>query len=146
MIDLHPAKCNLCGGTVEYASNAKIYGKKYGSGKCYICLTCKAYVGTHKPRPAEALGILADAEMRLWKIKCHALFDKLWKSELHNKNRGKSYYRDKYYGLLAAALGIGKAECHFGYFGLDMLKRAYEVLGTQKLKARKNYRKRKIEK
>jgi hypothetical protein len=35
MIDLHPSSCNICGGETEYISNAGIYGKEYGSGKCY---------------------------------------------------------------------------------------------------------------
>jgi len=82
MINLKPTKCNLCGGKVEYISNAAIYhGREYGSGKCYCCTECRAYVGTHKNRPKEALGILADAEMREWKIKCHDLFDAIWKTK-----------------------------------------------------------------
>ena len=72
---LYPTKCNLCGGDVVYISNARIYGREYGSGRCYYCTSCKAYVGTHKPRPREAFGILANAEMRNMKKKCHKLFD-----------------------------------------------------------------------
>ena len=49
MIDKYPTVCNLCGGKVIYTSNARIYGKEYGSGKCYLCTNCGAYVGTHKP-------------------------------------------------------------------------------------------------
>ena len=67
MIDKYPTVCNLCGGKVIYTSNARIYGKEYGSGKCYLCTNCGAYVGTHKPRPREALGLLADAKMRTGK-------------------------------------------------------------------------------
>lgn len=63
-MDLHPTVCNLCGGSVVYTSNAEIYGREYGSGKCYLCTQCGAYVGTHKPRPQEALGLLADERMR----------------------------------------------------------------------------------
>ena len=48
MIDLYPKVCNLCGGPVEYVSNAMIYGRQYGSGFCYRCQSCGAYVGTHK--------------------------------------------------------------------------------------------------
>ena len=29
MIDLHPIKCNICGGRVIYTSNTAIYGKAY---------------------------------------------------------------------------------------------------------------------
>ena len=141
MIDLQPTKCNLCGGEVVYISNAEIYGKEYGSGRCYFCVKCKAYVGTHKPRPFEALGILANAEMRELKIDCHNLFDKLWQSKLNGKERGKSYFRNKYYGMLALELGIKKENCHFGYFDLDMLKRAHEILTSKQLKFKKGKRK-----
>lgn len=30
-IDLHPKKCNICGGLVIYTNNNLIYGKSYGS-------------------------------------------------------------------------------------------------------------------
>lgn len=66
MIDLYPRKCNLCGGDVIYTSNSRIYGREYGSGKCYYCTKCHAYVGTHKPEPRKALGLLANPEMRRW--------------------------------------------------------------------------------
>ena len=120
MIDLHPIKCNICGGRVIYTSNSAIYGHPYGSGKCYLCTNCGAYVGTHRPRPTEALGILADKQMRDGKIICHTLFDKLWKGKRHAV-RLRRYYYDR----LAAELNIPVSECHFGYFDLPMLRKAY---------------------
>ena len=127
MIDLYPTKCNLCGGKVEYISNDKIYGRKYGSGFCYHCVECNAYVGTHQPRPKEALGILANEEMKNWKMCCHNLFDRLWKgtpayrksdgtkvkASSPKMSRGRAYY------LLAKEMNIPMKECHFGYGGLD---------------------------
>lgn len=59
-IDLQPTVCNLCGGKTILTSNSIIYGKQYGSGKCYYCTKCGAFVGTHVPRPTIALGILSD--------------------------------------------------------------------------------------
>ena len=50
-MNLQPTGCNICGGKVEYISNDKIYGRRYGSGYCYHCTKCGAYVGTHKSRP-----------------------------------------------------------------------------------------------
>ena len=73
MINTHPTKCNICGGRVIYTSNSRIYGREYGSGYCYLCQSCGAYVGTHKPRPREAFGILADERMRNGK-RCAILF------------------------------------------------------------------------
>ena len=89
---LHPKICNLCGGDVEYISNEKVYGKKYGSGYCYHCTKCGAYVGTHKSRPKEAFGILANKEMRQMKMKCHDKFDALWETPTE---RRKLYKRCK---------------------------------------------------
>ena len=119
MIDLHPTVCNLCGGEVVYQSNKLVYGKEYGSGMCYFCLRCGAYVGTHKPRPEEALGILANKEMRTMKSNCHKLFDWMWQD---------SSERHELYIALAEELGISEEDCHFGYFDLSMLNKAYRVL------------------
>lgn len=126
LIDLYPTKCNLCGGKVIYISNSRIYGKEYGSGKCYCCKKCGAYVGTHKQRPKEALGILGNAEMREMKMKCHRLFDEQWKNEPTSKKRHIA--RKKAYQKLAVHLSISVNDCHFGYFDLGMLNKAYELL------------------
>ena len=127
MIDHHPKKCNICGGPVIYTSNSVIYGREYGSGKCYLCKNCGAYVGTHKPRPKEALGLLADAEMRDLKMRCHALFDLQWKSFKGNRK----VKRQQAYKALAEELNIPVQDCHFGYFDKDMLLRAFSVLSNR---------------
>jgi len=136
MIDLQPTKCNLCGGKIEYISNARIYGRAYGSGYCYRCRNCAAYVGTHQRRPKIAFGILANAEMRAWKMKCHGIFDSLWQCRRENE---RQRYRKKYYEKLAEKLGISTASCHFGYFDMTLLKKAYEILVSVKLKERGKY-------
>jgi hypothetical protein len=124
---------------VAYTSNAVIYGRKYGSGHCYRCRSCGAYVGTHEHRPKEAFGILSNAEMREWKIKCHSIFDNLWQ---FRNNDERNRYRNMYYGRLAEALNISKSDCHFGYFDMDMLKKAYEILVSGELKQQKEEKKR----
>lgn len=124
MINLYPTKCNLCGGKVIYTSNAKVYhGKEYGSGKCYLCTACGAYVGTHRPRPKEAFGLLADDRMRKGKMACHDLFDRHWKGKSRATKK-----RNELYAWLAEQLGIEVAECHFGYFDYETLKKAYRIL------------------
>ena len=123
MVDLFPTKCNLCGGAVEYVSNARIYGKEYGSGKCYHCSNCGAYVGTHKPRPKEALGILANEPMRKEREACHIRFDMMW---VGAKNPRKK--RRELYSWLAQELGVDARDCHFGYFDLETLRQAYKIL------------------
>ena len=122
-VDTHPTTCNLCGGQVIYTSNERVYGRKYGSGYCYQWTCCWAYVGTHEPRPREALGLLADSRMRKGKIMCHALFDALWRGK--PKARRK---RDALYEWLAGQMGLPLADCHFGYFDLQQLRQAYRLL------------------
>lgn len=123
MINLHPTICNICGGRVIYTSNAVVYGKEYGSGYCYLCTNCGARVGTHKPRPKEALGILANARMRKGKRMCHDLFDSEWKGLPNAKEKRKELYK-----WLAKQLDIPLSECHFGYFDIDTLLKAYYIL------------------
>ena len=118
-IDLHPTICNLCGGKVKLIPNKRIYGKSYGSGYCYFCTKCGAYVGTHKPRPLEAMGILANEQMRKLKMECHEMFDKLWTTQ--NERRGC-------YHKLANRMGIHLSECHFGYFNIRQLNEALQIL------------------
>lgn len=125
MIDLHPTKCNICGGHVVFTSNAAIYGKEYGSGKCYLCQSCGAYTGTHRPRPKEALGLLADESMRKGKVLCHDLFDAMWKGKRKARKKRKDLY-----AWLADRMGIPVEECHFGYFDIHQLRRAYLILKT----------------
>ena len=123
MIDLHPTTCNICGCHVIFTSNASIYGKEYGSGKCYLCQNCGAYTGTHRPRQMEALGLLADEPMRKGKVACHDLFDPHWKGK--PKARKK---RNDLYAWLAGKMGLPVEECHFGYFDIHQLRLAYRTL------------------
>ena len=126
MIDLKPTKCNICGGTVIFTSNSRLYGREYGSGKMYYCTQCGAYVGTHKPRPEEALGILGNKEMRDMKMRCHALFDTKWKNEPTSRKRHIA--RKNAYRWLADKLEIPVDDCHFGYFNMDTLNKAFKIL------------------
>ena len=123
VIDIHPTRCNICGGAVIYTSNSQIYGREYGSGYCYLCETCGAYVGTHKPRPKEALGLLADESMRKGKMMCHALFDPLWRGKKKAHKKRKDLYR-----WLSKQMEVPIEDCHFGYFDLSQLRKAYKIL------------------
>lgn len=132
MIDIHPKICNICGGDVIYTTNARIYGKQYGSGYCYLCTRCGAFVGTHRPRPKEAMGILANAEMRELRKQCHDLFDALWQGRKHPVVK-----RKKAYVWLADKMGICAGDCHFGYFDKDQLEIALELLKERKINEHK---------
>ena len=126
MIDVKAIKCNSCGGTVIFTSNSRLYGREYGSGKMYYCTQCGAYVGTHKPRPEEALGILGNKEMRDMKMRCHALFDTKWKNEPTSRKRHIA--KKNAYRWLADKLEIPVDDCHFGYFNMDTLNKAFKIL------------------
>lgn len=109
-----PEQCNICGGKVIFTSNARIYGRVYGNGMCYLCTNCGAYVGTHDT--GDALGILSDKPLKNLKIMAHHKFDEAWKN--------KKIYRDKEYKKLAKVLMIPIKLCHFGYFNRDLLNAA----------------------
>lgn len=122
-VDLAPTICNICGGHVVFTNNSVIYGKEYGSGKCYLCQSCGAYTGTHKPRPKEALGLLADEPMRKGKVMCHDLFDSMWRGKRKAQKKRKDLYV-----WLADQMGIPGEDCHFGYFDIHQLRQAYRIL------------------
>lgn len=122
-VNVYPTTCNICGGKVIYTTNDKVYGKKYGSGYCYLCTNCGAYVGTHKPMPKVALGLLANAQMRKGKMLCHDIFDSFWKGK-----KRASVKRKRLYKYLAYQLNIPPEYSHFGYFDVDMLRKAYKEL------------------
>lgn len=119
-----PSTCPFCGEEVNYASNAEIYGKEYGSGKCYLCRRCDAYTGTHNGTDI-ALGILANKEMRELKKQCHSIFDNLW------NNRKE---RNELYNKLAKLMNIDRRHCHFGHFDTEELKKALQILKLGGLK------------
>lgn len=128
-VELHPDTCNLCSGKVIYVTNDVIYGRQYGSGMCYLCTHCGAYVGTHKPRPDEAMGLLADEPMRKLRNYCHSLFDAVWLKESTTKKRRIA--RKEAYERLAKLLCVPVETCHFGWFDTDMLQKAKALLEAQ---------------
>ena len=121
-IDVYPIPilCPYCGAPVIFTSNAAVYGKEYGNGKCYKCTACDAYVSIHRGTDIP-MGRLANQELRDLKIQCHALFDPIW------KNKGP-VSREQAYSWLARALGIPPRECHFGWFDKPALLRCLEIL------------------
>lgn len=125
-VDPHPTVCNLCGGEVELVPSTRIYGVPYGSGKVYVCKQCGASVGTHKLRPDDALGILANEEMRKLRKECHELFDKLWKP-----GDRRSMRRPDAYAWFARKMKLDIDDCHFGHFDLETLREAKKILNEK---------------
>jgi len=118
-----PTTCAYCGGEVIFTSNAAVYGREYGNGRCYKCQGCDAYVGVHSGTVIP-LGRLADKELRTLKIMCHKLFDPAWKGP------AKHIRRDVAYERLAACLGISVSQCHFGWFDKPVLMQCIEIMNN----------------
>lgn len=118
MIDLSPGAleghiCPYCGAKTTHCADSVIYGKTYGS-MLYVCLKCDAYVGCHKQNPTQALGRLADAELRAAKIEAHRYFDELWRRKIKAKGISKSQARKMAYNWLSEQVGIPFKYCHIG--------------------------------
>lgn len=117
--------CPYCGCPAEHVPAKVIYGSsaKFG-GMFYHCAPCRAWVGCHKPRPREALGRLADHELREWKIAAHNVFDGLWRAR---KSLKPAHARRRAYKWLAVELGIDAKYCHIGFFGVEECKRVVDI-------------------
>jgi hypothetical protein len=120
-------KCPYCGNDAELLTGREIYPHRqdlFGL-KFWACLPCIAWVGTHKNSKDNApLGILANPQLRIAKMKAHAAFDPLWRS-------GKMS-RKQAYSWLSKALDIPKEEAHIGMFNAEMCMRVVKAVGAMK--------------
>ena len=114
-----PTICRYCGSPVVYTSNAEIYGKEYGTGKCYLCRNCRAFVGVH-PGTDTPLGTLANEELRKWRKEAHFWFDRIWKKPTRITTRYNAY------GYLARKMGLPREETHIGMFEKEQCKKVIE--------------------
>ena len=114
-----PTICRYCGSPVVYTSNAEIYGKEYGTGKCYLCRNCRAFVGVH-PGTDTPLGTLANEELREWRKEAHFWFDRIWKKPTRITTRYNAY------GYLARKMGLPREETHIGMFEIEQCKKVIE--------------------
>ena len=115
-----PTICRYCGSPVVYTSNAEIYGREYGEGRCYLCRNCRAFVGVH-PGTYTPLGTLANEELRRYRKAAHFWFDKIWKSPTRITTR------DKAYKWLSKELGLPKEETHIGMFEKEQCEKVMEI-------------------
>jgi len=120
-----PTICRYCGSPVVYTSNAEIYGREYGNGKCYLCRNCRAFVGTH-PGTDIPLGTLADSELREYRKEAHYWFDQIWKGPTRQMTRYKAY------GWLAHKIGLSREETHMAMFEKEQCQKTIEF-SKQKL-------------
>ncbi len=109
--------CPYCNKEAKYGPNEEWYGRRFGkSYMCYYCKDCDAYVGTHQ-NTTKALGTMANKELRNMRMKCHALFDPLWKQG--NMKRSMAYK------MISDEMG---KQVHIGESDLETCKRILEYL------------------
>lgn len=108
------------------------YQRDYGP--MWVCAPCAAWVGCH-PGTTNALGCLANAELREWKMKAHAAFDPLWQAKIRRDGCSKSHARKAGYRWLSERLGIPFKLTHIGYMNVDECKRVVEVCSSVRRKS-----------
>ena len=119
-------KCPYCERPAELVDSKIIYGRTYGMA--WFCKPCDAWVGCHKNSKTHApLGRLANAELRDWKKKAHAVFDPLWQRKMRRDNCSKGQARKAAYGWLAKQLEIAMRDCHIGMFDIEKCKKVVEA-------------------
>lgn len=69
------------------------------------------------------MGILADDAMRKGKKMCHAIFDSFWKGKPKAQKKRKDLY-----SWLSNEMQVPIDDCHFGYFDIFQLRKAYVIL------------------
>jgi hypothetical protein len=107
--------CPYCGHPTNFVNSKEVYKVDYGM--IYLCKPCDAYVGCHKGT-ANALGRLANKELREYKKEAHKYFDMLWKE--FGFKRKEAYIR------LSEYLGLPIYYTHIGMFSVDTCKKVIE--------------------
>jgi len=102
------------------------YPYRQDYGPTYVCVPCGAWVGCHKGT-TNALGGLANAELREWKIKAHAAFDPLWQGKQRRDKCSKRTARKAGYAWLSEQLGIPVKKTHIGFMNLEECKKVVEI-------------------
>jgi hypothetical protein len=116
--------CPYCGAESIYTDSSEVYSCSYGM--IYLCRPCQAWVGVHKGTD-NALGRLANAELRQWKQEAHKWFDPLWQRKISRDGVGKFTARNQAYKWLSKTLEIPLTVCHIGMMDVEDCKRVVEV-------------------
>lgn len=121
---MKPPVCPYCGDVAEFTDSGVVYGRSYGD--LWLCKNypvCDSYVGTHK-ETGEALGSMANKELRNWRKQAHSEFDVIWRKG-HLSRKGA-------YKWMMSALKIDESEAHIGMFDVDRCKALIEALVKQR--------------
>lgn len=113
--------CPYCGAGSVLVTGEVIYPWRHDLAhkKFYRCVHCPdTYVGCH-PGTENALGRLANKELRLAKSHAHAVFDPLWERKMEKEGISKGEARGRAYAWLAKELGIPPEECHIGMMDVE---------------------------
>ncbi len=122
--------CPYCMGPAELVGGAVVFPhrEEFRDRKYWYCGPCGAYVGVHRTSLRhKPLGRLANAELRLWRQRAHAVIDPLWLGGVHK--------RTEVYERLAHSMGMTREECHIGKFDVAQCKQAISTI--RKLRRRK---------
>lgn len=90
----------------------------------YLCRNFMAYVGVQKGTD-KPLGRLANAELRYWKERAHAVFDPLWQ---RGRFRG---HRNAAYGWLTQKMGLPVEQTHIGMFDVAQCRKAIHIIENE---------------
>ena len=120
--------CPYCGKATEFVDSKEVYTVNFGM--IYLCRDCQAWVGVHEGTN-KALGRLANAELREWKMLAHKWFDPIAIDGLINQIypvfiTGMST-REKAYLWLSKEMGIKKQFCHIGMFDVEECKQVVSI-------------------
>jgi hypothetical protein len=122
--------CPYCNKDSIFVDSKEVYSRSYGM--IYLCKPCKAWVGVHKGTK-DALGRLANVELREAKKEAHFYFDKLWNAKIERGFK-KGDARSKAYVWLSQQMGTPKEETHIGWFDVDKCKKVVEICKPYTLK------------
>lgn len=111
--------CPYCGDKAKWCENKIVYGRNMGqSYMIYYCKKDDAYVGCHK-NTRNALGSMANKELRRLRRECHLLIDQYWKK---NKIERKKLYEllSDWWGDEFHVAWLREKECEFVLKNLDI--------------------------
>lgn len=113
--------CPYCKCLTKYVHSEVVYGKGIKDyGMIYHCQPCHAWVGVHKGT-SQALGRLANGELRKAKNEAHKAFDIIWSQNYMTRTEAYEWLSDE--------LDIDPEYCHIGMFNVATCKKVTEASG-----------------
>lgn len=123
--------CPYCKGRVFLKDSSIIYnGRSYGMVWVYENYPeCDSYVGAHK-KTSMPKGTLANADLRFLRIKCHDIFDKLWRTgrinRIYPEHIPNISNRKRAYLWLSKIMNV--EEAHIGEFNIEQCEKLFNAI------------------